>query len=84
MESSSSADKKDGIEGFEDDDKSRTRIIALAVREAVAVAFGVKDADWNAACRSIIQNELLTSTEKSTIIALLNQKKQLNEKKEAK
>ncbi|CAB4374066.1 unnamed protein product [Rhizophagus irregularis] len=81
MESSGSANKKDEIEGYEDD-KSRTRIIALAVREAVAVAFGVNDADWNAACRSIIQNDLLTTTEKSTIIALLNQKKQINEKKE--
>uniref|UniRef100_U9TH57 Uncharacterized protein n=1 Tax=Rhizophagus irregularis (strain DAOM 181602 / DAOM 197198 / MUCL 43194) TaxID=747089 RepID=U9TH57_RHIID len=53
MESSGSANKKDEIEGYEDD-KSRTRIIALAVREAVAVAFGVNDADWNAASFPII------------------------------
>ena len=59
-----------------DDDKSRTRIVALAVREAVAVAFGVDDADWDAACRAILQNQLLTTTEKTTIIALLKQKKQ--------
>ncbi|GBC06481.1 hypothetical protein RclHR1_06870012 [Rhizophagus clarus] len=82
MESSGSTDKKNEIEGFEDD-KSRTKIIALAVREAVSVAFEVDDADWNAACRSIIQNNLLTSTEKSTIIALLNQKRQISEKREA-
>jgi len=82
MESSGSANKNE-IELF-DDDKSRTKIIALAVREAVAVAFGVNDADWDAACRTIIQNELLTATEKITITALLNQKRQLKEQKEAK
>ncbi|RIA97263.1 hypothetical protein C1645_814345 [Glomus cerebriforme] len=69
MEGSGSTSKNEEIEGFEDD-KSRTKIIALAVREAVAVAFGLNDADWDAACRTILQNQLLTSTEKTTIIAL--------------
>ena len=75
MENSDSANNKEGIKDF-DDDRSRTKIVALAVREAVAVAFGVEDADWDAACRTILQNQLLTSTEKSTIVALLKQKKE--------
>ena len=75
MENSGSTNGKEENKEL-DDDKSRTKIVALAVREAVAVAFGVNDADWDAACRAILQNQLLTTTEKTTIIALLKQKKQ--------
>ncbi|CAI2176845.1 474_t:CDS:1, partial [Funneliformis geosporum] len=67
-------DDKEEIEKGIDDEKNRTRVIALAVREAMAVAFRVNQADWDAACRNILQNHLLTVEEKTTIIALLKQR----------
>ncbi|CAG8768893.1 13594_t:CDS:1, partial [Funneliformis caledonium] len=70
----SSIDEKEEIEKGINDEKNRTRVIALAVREAVAVAFGVNQPDWDAACRNILQNHLLTGQEKSTIIELLKQR----------
>ena len=75
MENPGSTNDKGEIREL-DDDKSRTKIVALAVREAVSIAFGVNDADWDSACRAILQNQLLTTNEKTTIIALLKQKKQ--------
>ncbi|CAJ0625379.1 14864_t:CDS:2 [Entrophospora sp. SA101] len=55
-----------------EDDASRTRVVAMAVREACEIAYLKKtQQDWEAACQAILENELLTRTEKSTIISLL-------------
>nr|CAG8503277.1 4940_t:CDS:2 [Entrophospora candida] len=57
------------------DDASRTKVVAMAVREACEIAYLKKtQQDWEAACQAILQNELLTRTEKSTIISLLKSK----------
>ncbi len=53
-------------------DLNRGRIVALAVREACSVAsLGQNHQDWDAACRFILQNKLLTNKEKRTIINLI-------------
>ncbi|CAJ0913135.1 3920_t:CDS:1, partial [Entrophospora sp. SA101] len=58
-----------------EDDASRTRVVAMAVREACEIAYLKKtQQDWEAACQAILENELLTRTEKSTIISLLKSK----------
>ncbi|CAJ0905905.1 9144_t:CDS:2 [Entrophospora sp. SA101] len=55
-----------------EDDASRTRVVAMAVREACEIAYLKKtQQDWEAACQAILENELLTRTEKSTIISLI-------------
>ncbi|CAJ0828673.1 2435_t:CDS:1 [Entrophospora sp. SA101] len=49
-----------------EDDASRTRVVAMAVREACEIAYLKKtQQDWEAACQAILENELLTRTEKS-------------------
>ncbi|CAG8618091.1 5292_t:CDS:2 [Acaulospora morrowiae] len=53
-------------------DNNRARVVALAVREACAIAkLGQDKQDWEAACRMISENNLLTDKEKTTIVALL-------------
>ncbi|RHZ83195.1 hypothetical protein Glove_99g63 [Diversispora epigaea] len=53
-------------------DTNRAHIVALAVREACTVAnMGKNQQDWEAACRFIMSNDLLTSREKVTIVSLL-------------
>lgn len=59
-------------ENFTYEERNRTLIVALAVREACDVAsYGNKQHDWEAACRVISHNKLLTCSEKSMIINLL-------------
>ncbi|KAF0433771.1 sequence orphan [Gigaspora margarita] len=58
-----------------EDDSSRARIVAFAVREACAIAYkGQSQQNWESACNVIMQNNLLTDTEKATVIALLQRK----------
>ncbi|CAI2176609.1 4182_t:CDS:2 [Funneliformis geosporum] len=53
------------------EESNRTRIVALAVREACYVAnYGHKQHDWDSACQLILHNKLLTFSEKSMIITL--------------
>ena len=54
-----------------ENETNRARLIALVVREAISVA---NHQGWDAACRMILQHKLLTWTEKSTIVALLQTK----------
>ncbi|CAB4482596.1 uncharacterized protein OCT59_026874 [Rhizophagus irregularis] len=59
-------------ENFTYEERNRTLIVALAVREACDVAsYGNKQHDWEAARRVISHNKLLTCSEKSMIINLL-------------
>ena len=54
------------------EERYRTRVVALAVREACYVAnYSHRQHDWEAACKVILHNQLLTSSEKSMIITLL-------------
>ena len=54
-----------------EDETNRARLIALAVREAISVA---NQQGWEAACKMILEHKLLTWSEKSTIVALLQSK----------
>ena len=67
----SSPSSDDTEVGVSENETNRARLIALAVREAVSVA---NQQDWNAACRMILRHRLLTWSEKSTIVALLQTK----------
>jgi len=51
-----------------ENETNRARLVALVVREAIFVA---NRQDWDAACRMILQHNLLTWQEKSAIVALL-------------
>ncbi|CAG8484054.1 7678_t:CDS:2 [Funneliformis mosseae] len=52
------------------EESNRTRIVALAVREACYVANYHKQHDWDSACQLIFHNKLLTFSEKAMIITL--------------
>ncbi|CAI2163755.1 17533_t:CDS:2 [Funneliformis geosporum] len=53
------------------EDSNRARIVAIAVASAVREA---SQQDWEAACRSILENKSLTESEKNCIVALLQDK----------
>ncbi|CAG8665590.1 2682_t:CDS:2 [Dentiscutata erythropus] len=66
------ADDHERIKEIAEQDTNRARIIALAVREACSIAnVGPDRQDWESACRIILENNLLTPKEKTTIVALL-------------
>jgi len=65
--SSPSSDDSEILEVSENE-TNRARLVALVVREAIFVA---NRQDWDAACRMILQHNLLTWQEKSAIVALL-------------
>ncbi|CAJ0868998.1 13259_t:CDS:2 [Entrophospora sp. SA101] len=60
-----------------ENDANRARVVAAAIKEAYNCAKSTKNGhntnnqDWDAACMMIIQNKILTCSEKSTIVALL-------------
>ncbi|CAG8603685.1 8562_t:CDS:2 [Funneliformis mosseae] len=56
---------QENIEAETGNEINRTRLVALAVKEAISVA---SQQDWEAACRMILQHKLLTWSEKNTIV----------------
>lgn len=60
-----------------ENDTNRAKVVAAAVKEAYNYAKSknshhANSHDWEAACRMIMQNKILTCSEKSTIAALLH------------
>ncbi|CAG8720577.1 3058_t:CDS:1, partial [Funneliformis caledonium] len=73
-QSANSTTKREEIEvtSFSSTDSNRGQIVALAVKEACAVAsLGRNHQDWDAACKLISQNKSLTNNEKRAIITLI-------------
>jgi hypothetical protein len=69
MSSANESIIKEEVEGIIDSD--RGRIVALAVKDACNIAsLRPNHQDWNAACRFILQNKLLTEKEKNDIVNL--------------
>jgi hypothetical protein len=53
------------------EDPKRTQIVAAAVASAIREA---NQQDWEAACRSILENKSLMESEKNFIVALIKNK----------
>jgi hypothetical protein len=81
MSNSQSANKNEENEEekeertFSSTDSNRGYVVALAVREACKIAcIGSNHQDWDAACKFILNNKLLTDKEKNAIVNLLHGK----------
>ncbi|CAJ0644129.1 12752_t:CDS:2 [Entrophospora sp. SA101] len=60
-----------------ENDSNRAQVVATAVREAcnIAAASQNQQQDWEAACQRIMNNKLLTDSEKTAILALFQPSK---------
>ncbi|GBB83379.1 hypothetical protein RclHR1_01010020 [Rhizophagus clarus] len=59
------------IEEIDVEDSNRTLIVAAAVASAIRES---NQQDWEAACRSILENKSLAESEKNFIVALIKNK----------